>query len=145
MRAVFEAVAHRNPYPREQFDQNRWNQMVLKALFVDSTLWPIQGLDERANFELAQMLCDYAHERWAAHRKVSPELWRCVGRFATGDMVEDLRKVLNSDAETERKAGALALADSPAEEAKEILKSAADLVDQIENATLYWDGLGQDG
>ncbi len=42
MRAVFEAVAHRNPFPRERFDQNRWNQMVLKALFVDSTLYPMQ-------------------------------------------------------------------------------------------------------
>lgn len=144
MRAVFEAVAHRNPYPRERFDQNRWNQMVLKALFVDSTLKPIQGLDERANFELAQMLCDYAHERWAAQRKVSPELWRCVGRFATGEMVEDLRNALSTGDDTERKAAALALSASPTSRAKEILTSAADLVDQIENGTVNWDGLGQD-
>ena len=68
MRAVFEAVAHRSPYPREQFSENRWNHMVLKALFVDSTLHPMQGLEERANPELAKMLCDYAHERWAAGR-----------------------------------------------------------------------------
>jgi len=27
-------VAHRNPYPAEQFAQAAWNQMVLKALFV---------------------------------------------------------------------------------------------------------------
>ena len=33
---VFEAVAHRNPYPCEQFSENRWNHMVLKALFVGS-------------------------------------------------------------------------------------------------------------
>ena len=79
MRAVFEAVAHRSPYPKEQFAENRWNHMVLKALFVGSALHPIQGLDERANPALARMLCDYAHERWAAGRPVSPELWRCVG------------------------------------------------------------------
>jgi hypothetical protein len=69
MRAVFEAVAHRSPYPKERFAQNRWNHMVLKALFVGSALHPIQGLDERANPELAKMLCDYAHERWAARAR----------------------------------------------------------------------------
>ena len=57
--------------------------MVLKALFVETTLAPIVGLDERANPELARILRDYAHERWAAGRPVSPELWRCVGPFAT--------------------------------------------------------------
>lgn len=60
MRAVFEAVAHRNPYPRERFDDNRWNQMVLRALFIGGALLPIQGLKERANPMLARILCDYA-------------------------------------------------------------------------------------
>ena len=72
MRAVFEAVAHRSPYPREQFAENRWNHMVLKALFVGSALHPIQGLEERANPALARMLCDYAHERWAAGGRSAP-------------------------------------------------------------------------
>ena len=82
IKPVFEAIAHRNPYPREHFAQDAWNQMVLKALFIDSTLAPIQGLDERANAELARMLIDYARERRAAGRPVSPELWRCVRPFA---------------------------------------------------------------
>ncbi len=72
-------MAHRNPYPSERFAENRWNHMVLKAIFVGSPLHPIQGLDARANPPLARMLCDYAHERWAAGRPVSPELLRCVG------------------------------------------------------------------
>ena len=38
MKGVFEAVAHRNPYPGEQFPEPAWNQMVLKALFVGSPL-----------------------------------------------------------------------------------------------------------
>lgn len=78
MTPVFEAVAHASPYPRERFDEARWNQMVLKALFIGSRLAPIQGLDERANPELARMLLDYAAERRAARREISPELWRCV-------------------------------------------------------------------
>ena len=82
LRPVFEAVAHSNPFPRDHFDQHRWNQMVLKALFVGSALDPIVGLDERANPELARILIDYARERWAAGRPVTPELWRPVRPFA---------------------------------------------------------------
>ncbi|MCH8168833.1 MAG: EboA domain-containing protein, partial [Proteobacteria bacterium] len=53
--AVFEAIAHDNPFPRDRFDEHRWNHMVLKALFVDSRLAPIIGLDQRANAELARI------------------------------------------------------------------------------------------
>jgi hypothetical protein len=42
MKAVFEAVAHGNPYPAEQFSESRWNQMILKALFIGSALQPIK-------------------------------------------------------------------------------------------------------
>ena len=141
MRPVFEAVAHRNPYPREQFDTTRWNQMVLKALFVDSTLHPIQGLDERANAELARVLCDYAHERWAAGRRVSPELWRCVGPHATDDSVADLATALADGTDIERKAAALALSVGPSEAAKSVLQSAGDLAESISRGELTWDTL----
>jgi len=81
IRAVFEAIAHHNPYPRDNFDEHRWNHMILKALFVDSTLSPIVGLTERANPELARILVDYAKERWAAGRPVTKELWISVKPF----------------------------------------------------------------
>jgi hypothetical protein len=84
MKPVFEAVAHRNPYPRETFSEEAWNQMVVKAFFIGSTLWPIQGLDERANPRLARMLVGLAQERWAAQRPVSGEVWRCVAPHADG-------------------------------------------------------------
>ena len=38
MSAVFEAIAHNNPYPQQRFNEHRWNHMILKALFVDSTV-----------------------------------------------------------------------------------------------------------
>jgi hypothetical protein len=79
IRAVFEAIAHGNPYPAEQFDETAWNQMCLKALFVGTTLHPVVGLDTRHNRALARMMADYAFERWAASRPVAWELWRCVG------------------------------------------------------------------
>jgi hypothetical protein len=138
MRAVFEAVAHRSPYPREQFAENRWNHMVLKALFVGSALHPIQGLDERANPTLARMLCDYAHERWAAGRPVSPELWRCVGPHVDAEALADLQRVLATGSAVERKAAALALAACPDPKAKELLAAAPDLAAPLERGDLSW-------
>ena len=114
MRPVFEAVAHANPYPAEVFDEAGWNQLVLKALFIETTLAPIQGLDRRANPTLARMLCDYAHERWAAGRPVSPELWRCVGPWADAAMREDLARVLRTGDAAERQAARAALDAAPA-------------------------------
>jgi hypothetical protein len=113
MRAVFEALAHRSPYPKEQFADPAWNQMVVKALFVGSALWPIQGVDERRNEDLAVMLLDYAHERRAAGRSVTPELWRCVGPFARGAAIDELKQVVQGGSTLEQKAAALALAESP--------------------------------
>jgi len=144
IRAVFEAIAHRNPYPREHFDENRWNHMVLKALFIDSTLWPIQGLDERANDELARILCDYAHERWAAARPVTPELWRCVGPFAADDMLEDLFRVTESESATERQAGLLALSQCPDPAAANVLQRFPNEAASIANKQLTWDSLAHD-
>jgi len=123
MRVVFEAVAHRNPYPSEQLPEGAWNQLVLKALFVGSALAPIVGLDERRNATLARMLCDYAHERWAASRPVSPELWRCVGPFAAGAMLDDLKRLLEHGTVEERNAATLALRESSDAGAKRMLQA----------------------
>ncbi len=110
VRPIFEAVAHANPYPAEVFDEPAWNQLVLKALFIDSALAPIQGLDRRANPTLMRMLCDYAHERWAAGRPVRPELGRCVGPWADGAARDDLARVLRNGDAAERQAAQAALA-----------------------------------
>ena len=82
LKPVFEAIAHDNPFPRDHMDEHRWNHMILKALFVDSRLSPIIGLEDRANPELARILIDYAQERWAAGRPVTEELWIPVRPFA---------------------------------------------------------------
>jgi hypothetical protein len=138
MQPIFEAVAHRNPFPREQFDENAWNHMVLKALFIGSKLAPILGLDERANPRLARMLCDYAHERWAAQRPVSPELWRCVGPYADAAALEDLGRVLSRGTSLERKAAALALSSTPTEEAERQLRAVPDLAEAVRAQSITW-------
>jgi len=141
MRAVFEAIAHRSPYPKENFSQERWNHMVLKALFIGSALHPIQGLDERRNPELALILRDYAHERWAAGRPVTPELWRCLGPFAEGLMVDDLERVAGSADPSERRAAALALSASPDRRALAILARLPEEASMVRTGRLSWDRL----
>lgn len=138
VRGVFEAIAHRNPYPRSHFDQHRWNHMVLKALFIGSPLAPIQGLDERANPELARIMRDFAHERWAAGRPVPFEIWRCVGPFAEGPALEDLARVLRQGEAIEKRAAALALAASPDREAARLLQTVPGLAGDISLRRLSW-------
>jgi hypothetical protein len=145
MKAVFEAVAHRNPYPKEQLPEGAWNQMVLKALFVGSALHPIQGLDERGNPTLMRMLCDYAHERWAATRPVSPELWRGVGRHADEAALADLQRVLETGTTPERQAAALALADCPAPSARKLLSRHAELERAVASGAVTWESIAQPG
>jgi len=145
MRVVFEAVAHRNPYPAEQFAQAAWNQMVLKALFVGTRLDLIAGLDTRANPALARMLTDYAHERWAASRAVSPELWRCVGPFASGAVLDDFRRLLERGSYAERRAAALALADAKDDDARRLLESHAELAAAARAGRLDWESLATAG
>lgn len=138
MRGVFDAIAHNNPYPKAHFDNHRWNHMVLKALFIGSPLAPIQGLDERANPELARIMCDFAHERWAAGRPVPFEIWRCVGPFAEGQAIDDLARALASSEALERRAAALALAASPDRRAAQLLRDFPALAGDISDKRLTW-------
>ncbi len=144
MQPIYEAVAHRNPYPAEQFSEAMWNQMMVKALFIGSRLAPIQGIDERRNEDLARMLVDYAHERLAAGRAVSPELWRCVGPFAGDGYIEELLRAFESPSSVERKAAGLALAECPSPDALIILESAPALWTDIRSGRLSWDTLIND-
>jgi hypothetical protein len=112
MKGVFEAIALRNPYPMLHFDEAAWNQMVLKALFIESALAPIIGLDQRRNPTLARMAIDYVHERWAAKRKVNPELWRLVAPFVTDAIRPDLERGMAMDDPEQRQAIAAIVAGS---------------------------------
>jgi hypothetical protein len=75
MTAVFNAVALNNPIASEQLTDDAWNQMMLKALFVNSPVARMVGAERRANQVLAQMLIDYARERYAAKRPIPLDLW----------------------------------------------------------------------
>ncbi|OLO03125.1 EboA domain-containing protein [Salinicola socius] len=141
MRAVFESIVHRNPYPRDHFDDHRWNHMVLKALFVGSRLSPIVGFDARANLELARILLDYAQERWAAGREVSPELWRCVGPFAEHVSAYGALQRALSGTPIERGAATLALIAADTSSARDLLRTVPDITALVADGRLDWNHL----
>lgn len=140
---VFDAIALHNPFPHDFLDQAAWNQMLLKAVFMQRPLYRIYGADERANPELAQMLVDFAHERWAAKRPVTPELWRFVGPFLNEEYMNDIRKVIDGDS-LERKAGLLACASAKEQpEAQQLLDQYPDIKNDIESGRLNWMIIGK--
>lgn len=143
MKPVFEAVAHRNPYPVECFGDDAWNQMVVKAFFIGSHLWPIQDLDRRGNPRLARMLVDLATERWAAGRPVSGEVWRCVAPHADAEGHAALIRAFACGGDRERLAVALALQQAGLPQTDIVFEQPA-LRQQVRDmqARLTADGLG---
>ncbi len=142
--AVFDAIALDNPYPAAQLDEGAWNQLVLKAAFMDRPIWRIYGLSERANERLATIISDYAHERWSAGRVVSPEFWRPVGPFLNDTLLADIRKLFQSDSVLQHKAAALVCADSAHEGARALLQEHPALAAATEQGDLTWDSLGRE-
>jgi len=138
---VFEAICLRNPYPSLHFDEVGWNQMVVKTFFVGSPLHEVVGLDRRVNPALSRMLADLAHERWAAGRAFSPELWRCVGPCADARALEDLKKTLAQGSPVEKRAAALALLSCPDTHSAGILESDATLAAAVRGGKLTWENL----
>jgi len=142
MSLIFDAIALRNPYPARFFPEANWNQLVLKAIFMQRPLHLIQGLDQRRNPSLAAMTRDFAHERWAAGRAVMPEVWRLLVPFMGPQYLEDLKKVLTSSDALEQKAGALAAYQSSYAPAQALLTAYPSLQEACANATYNWEDLG---
>lgn len=141
MGAVFNAVALCNPFPGDYFEQLAWNQMILKAVFVGSPLHLVQQLDRRANADLARMLSDYAHERWAAGRDVTPELWRLIGPFLNDQLLADVEKALDASSKPQKLAAALACAQSSLPAAQEKLRLYPSAQSEVES--LDWERFSQ--
>ena len=142
--SVFNAVAHHNPYPADYMDDDAFNQIVLKALFVGSPLYKIQGLDRRANRKLAKMLIEYAHERWSAGRVISPELWRPVGPFIDENTIDEMKKVLNETDDIHKHAAILALKSSESDAAKKLLDQNSDLLSNVQEKEVTWEDIGKE-
>ena len=138
---VLEAIMYNNPYPCKYLDDLAWNQLVLKAFFTDKDVKRITGLDQRVNKELALILIDYANERWAAHRKVNPQLWRLVAKFIDESNFANIEKAFKSIDITEKHAAALACFSSRYLPAKNLLESNPQLKTDIVENKLNWNTL----
>ncbi len=136
---VFEAIALNNPYPSLHFNEQQWNQMYLKAAFMQLDLSRIIGVEKRSNAELARIISDYAHERWAASRDIDPMIWRPVSPFLNNDLMEDMDHLLKSDQTAENKAAALCCFHSASKDAINLLQSAApQLYHSVKNNEINW-------
>lgn len=138
---VFDAISMDNPYPSQFFNEQQWNQMYLKAAFMQRDLSKIQDIDKRANKDLARIISDYAHERWAASREVDPYFWRPVSNFLEGGLLADMQRLLEGNNSTENKAAALCCYNSSLPKANALLENYPKLKEQINTGMLNWDSL----
>lgn len=135
---VLEAIMVHNAYPGRYLDEAAWNQLVMKAIFTDKPVHLIHGLDERANPRLAHILRDYAHERWAAGRKINPMLWRLIAPFIDSELMPDINRIWVSDQLIDREAAALACAQTGFAPAKALLQQSPELAGAIADHSLTW-------
>jgi len=140
---IFDAIAMGNPYPAKYFNDQQWNQMFLKAAFMERDLSQIESVDQKANEDLTRIISDYAHERWAAGRKIDPLFWRPVSKFLNEQLLNDMRTLLNSDDKIENKAGALCCYHSGNEKAMSLLNGKPELKHKIAERKITWNTIKQ--
>ncbi|WP_291968107.1 EboA domain-containing protein [Maribacter sp.] len=140
---VFDAISMNNPYPAKYFNDQQWNQMYLKAAFMERDLSRIESVDERANEDLARIISDYAHEKWAAGRKINPLFWRPVSKFLNEQLFGDMKTLLNSDDVVENLAGALCCYYSENEKALALLNGKPELKHKIADGHTTWNTIKQ--
>lgn len=131
---VFDAIAFQNPFPIQHFSELAWNQLVLKCIFNDKPIHRIQGLDTRANQELANSISYLAHERWAAGRTIPAQAWRLVSKFMNDSILKDIQTLFESNNENDRIAAALVCIETDFSAAKEELEKHQEL----HNKTFNW-------
>ncbi len=122
MGLVFDAIAFNNPYPCHHFDEAAWNQMILKAIFSGKNIEDIYGLKNRSNKQLAYMVSDFAHERWAAGRPIAPQVWQLVSPFIDERLVGDMETLFRSGDRQNQYAATLSCTHSDFGPAKDLLK-----------------------
>jgi hypothetical protein len=71
---VFEAIACENPFPAAHFPPLAFNQMVIKAIFLEVSVRRIEGLLPRVTAELVRMAEGLKSERARAGRSIPEDI-----------------------------------------------------------------------
>ena len=140
---IFDAISLNNPYPAKYFNDQQWNQMYLKAAFMERDLSQIESVDERANEDLTRIISDYAHERWAASRKIDPMFWRPVSKFLNEKLLNDMNTLLESEDVIENKSGALCCYYSENDKAIALLNNKPELKHRVADGQISWNTIKQ--
>ncbi|WP_173830546.1 EboA domain-containing protein [Emticicia sp. TH156] len=135
---VFDAIAFGNPFPKIHFSEPAWNQLVLKCIFNDKPIHNIDGLDERANQELADSISYLAHERWAAGRTIPSQAWRLVTRFMNEAILKDIEHLFTTGTAADTIAAAIVCGQSDLPAAKDLLTKQTALYEQWQNGIFSW-------
>lgn len=136
---IFDAIAMHNPYPALYFSEKEWNQMYLKATFMERDITQIQDVEAMANQDLARIISDYAHERWAAGRVVFPYFWRPVGPFLEDALLGDMERLLQSENKDNNYAAVLCCLASEHPKAKALLEQYKDIQNDVEENKITWE------
>ncbi|WP_337040682.1 EboA domain-containing protein [Emticicia sp. 17c] len=135
---VFDAIAFQNPFPKKHFSELAWNQLVLKCIFNDKPIHLIEGLDERANQELANSISYLAHERWSAGRTIPSQAWRLVSGFMNETIWPDIEHLFQSTAQSDHLAAVLVSKETNYAAAKAALAHHQELSQQVTDGVLSW-------
>jgi hypothetical protein len=75
---LFSAIALHNTYPAKCYDDSAFEQLVLKALFLDLNITHIESLPQRLHPELSDKCMDLVRERLAADRSPPISIWLAI-------------------------------------------------------------------
>ena len=75
---LFAAIALNNNYPAQHYEQSAYQQLVLKALFMDLDIARMIGLKQHHCHELSARAIDLVKERLAAYRQLPGSIWLAI-------------------------------------------------------------------
>lgn len=140
---IFDAMAFNNPYPADYFEDSAWNQLVLKTIFKDNSIWKILGLSDRRNEVLAETISDFAHERWSAGRSLPPEVWYLILPYPNERYWQDAYRLLTSEVQGNREAGYLLWKEHNSQAPENFTESFRDMFNPFAQKEIDWGNLGQ--
>lgn len=101
-----------NPFSAQHLSDQEYRKAVLKAFFCEVPVEGFLRLEERADAELAQSLCEYIDERLAAGRTVPRAIWAVAALHPRAGLVARLIGNIEHPDAQERLAAARALANA---------------------------------